>query len=678
MLAFLTIVFAIVCTGYGALQLLRRWTASAELETSEPLELITASALVGLSLWLAANWVLALTHSFTRPALLTVCALFVIAGAIAMLRAWPRLRAYEVERSTGIELVAAIPLLCWTVFAFWRGSILPPLTHDALAYHLPKAVMILRAQRFDYFVAPDTRISHLPANYELLLADVLLGLRSDRLTELIGTVAFILFLLAAGAVAQRWWRTSRAALPAILAVAVAPVVILHSSADKNDLLWGFFALCALLFGARWAAEGRALSFMLLTTALTCGAGTKPQQAAVLLGLAPFLLRRVFADVRKDGRAVLRYGGMAVAAVLWFGVTGGAAYAFNALHESSPLDVQIAAGDSQRPGAVFQWGDWRNVWQFPYLLLTVPFSRFASAVWVPWRGEYWFWPHYEIYFSHYGMLTSLLVLLVPYCVYRFRRVETTRASERFAFTIAALVAFFFTLPVQFRPFGFFAAFPRYLLYILPVIVCWTLVPLDRFALPRFGRHILLAALTILFSWTAIRCARLDQFAPWQFVRWTAERPDSRVPYFSPNRAASIADRLAGPQDQIAIDGSFDTWTYPAYGEHLTRDVRFITSAAEIPETTRWVIIDRSWHAAWGNPQLTDMGKFWRYILKGQPLPADVRVFNELMNDSRFALIFRDKAMNQAVFWRRVPGEAEPKPRTFRFRGERAQDAGRATK
>ena len=681
MLGFAAVVLAILCVGFAVLELLRKRFAAA-FDDTEPLELFTAAALVGGSLWIAANWILALTGLFTRPALLGVTALFGAVALVMLFRLWPRLRSYEIATPAAVQLALIAPLFVWIVFILWRGSVLPPLTHDVLGYHLPKAVMILRAHGFDYFVAPDTRISHLPANYELLLADVLALSGTDRLTEWIGTTTFILFLLATGAVAQRWWRRGLHVIPAIAAVATAPVLILHSGADKNDLLSGLLAVCALLWGARWAAKGGTLPMMLLVTALTTGAGTKPQQAAILVGLAPFLLRRVWREVRESRRALLRLGAIAIAAVLWFGVTGGAAYVYNAVHESSPLEVQIGGGDSgNAPKGVFQWGDWSNLWQFPYLLLTVPFSGVPSAVWVPWKREFWFWPHYEIYFSHFGMLTSLLMVALPYCVYRFGRRGTgadDRGGERLVYSVAALLAFLLTLPVQFRPFGYFGSFPRYLLYVLPAIACWTVAPLFRFTLEgsaarRNAGSAILGGISAFLAFTACRMGQRDQFAPWQFVRWAAANPGTRVVYFSPNRASEIVDRLAGPHDRIAVDGSFDTWTYPAYGAGLTRDLVYLPPSTPgqpvlIPDDARWVIVDRSWSSFWGHPLFTDMGKFWEYRSKGKPTAADLAIYHQLLTDPRFALVYRDDGINQAVFWRRVPGQPAPKPRLMRFHHE----------
>src|SRR5207248_4740499 len=92
-------------------------------------------------------------------------------------------RSFAALRMTGFLLPLRIPVVLWTLSALWKGFVLPPQTHDALAYHLPKAAMIAQAHGFEHFAAPDPRIASLPANYELLLADVLVMSGSDTCTE---------------------------------------------------------------------------------------------------------------------------------------------------------------------------------------------------------------------------------------------------------------------------------------------------------------------------------------------------------------------------------------------------------------------------------------------------------------------------------------------------------------
>ena len=120
---------------------------------------------------------------------------------------------------------------------------------------------------------------------------------------------------------------------------------------------------------------------------------------------------------------------------------------------------------------------------------------------------------------------------------------------------------------------------------------------------------------------------------------------------PNRAASVADHYAGPHDTIAIDGGFDTWTYPAYGAHVSRRVVFIKND-NVPDDAQWVVIDHAYNRVWRN--VPDMGKFWNSVGRGKPAPSEERLQLALERDPRFTEVFYDARLNQAVFRRRGQG------------------------
>jgi hypothetical protein len=585
-----------------------------------PAERALAAAVVGLAIWLAANWLLAIAHLFVRPALITVAVLMALVAAVLR----PR---FGLALGRGLGL--GIPIALWTLFALWKGFVLPPQTHDALAYHLPKAAMIAQAHGFEHFAAPDPRITSLPANYELLLADVLVMSGSDTCTEWLGTLSFLLFLCATAAVAERWWPQHPHRAATALAAAGAPLLLLHSTADKNDLLLGALCVAAIL----WAARGGRVPMLLAVVSLAMAGGLKPTAAAVLIALAPFLLMRW---------RELRLAELAVAAVLAFLLLGGVAWI-----DVFGLNHAGAAGPPAGFESSAKYGDFANVWRVPLLALLVPFEPNPNAVWVPWLHEYWYWPHYEIFFSHYGALVSILAVFAV--IFAFRRNEPNR--ERTIGTIAALAAAALILPMQMRPLGMFAAMPRYVVFVLPVIVCWSVPPL----LELLGRRSPLlaqtfaAALVAFFAVSAFDVALNDRMAPLRFVRWAAQHPGDRHIWFMPNRAASVADRRAGAHDTIAVDGGFDTWTYPAYGAHLTRRVVFIHDDV-VPPAAQWVVIDHAYGRVWRDPNLTDMGKFWNYVGRGKPDPAEVRLQLALERDPRWTEVFYDPRLNQAVFER----------------------------
>ncbi|HEX2061556.1 MAG TPA: hypothetical protein VHK90_12520, partial [Thermoanaerobaculia bacterium] len=598
------------------------------------LERVTAGAVLGAAIWIGASWIFALTHTLTRTSL-WVLAGIVLAAGVACVTRLPRIRV------TARALILLLPVVLWSLFALWRGAVLPPASHDALAYHLPRAVFIARAGGFEHFPAADTRLNAYPANYELLLADVILMSGTDDLTEWLSTAMFALFLLGSAALARRWWRGTSAIPEVVIATATTPILLLHSSAHKNDVMAAAFAVTALLWGARWCARGGRMPMLLLVVSLVLGGGTKPQVAGVMLGLAPFLLARVIRE-RIGIRPILVTGVLALA---FFAIGGAAPYAM--------LLMQNGGGgaSSQSP---FAWGDLENLWQVPILLWLAPFSPNPLGVWVPWRGEYWFWPRYEVFFSHWGVLFSVLVLLIPFGIYAARR-DPNR--ERFTGTMAALVAMAVLLPAEIRPVGFFAALARYLLFIVPVVLVHVVPPLVD-ALRRSTRfralpHFFAALLVAVFAHQAIDYAISDAFTPVAYMRLARAYPGTRQIWFAQTRAGSVVDRLAGPDDVVAVGGSFDTWIHPAFGAKLTREVILLPSnatAADVPARAQWVIVDRSWNALWGNPNLTDMGKFWQYAGHGRATDEDLQLYRQLAADPRFRLVWRDARVNQAVFWR----------------------------
>lgn len=652
MVVFILVAISLVIVATSGLQSLWRKIDPAGAADTGFTELLLAGSLLGISGWLSINWILALTHTLTAPSLWTcVCVLVVVAVAIIVRRAM-LLAGKQISNELLTALVFLVPLALWIVYILWRGVVLPVASHDALAYHLPKAVLLERAGGYEYFAAPDPRISGFGFNYELLLADLLILGKTDAYTEWVGTVSYLLLLLAAAALAERWWRSRPLpTMAAVIATASAPILLLHSGAHKNDLLIAFFGLCALLWGGRWVVQGGRIPMMLLILALGVGFGTKTTIAAFGLALAPFLLYRFVRCVRAGAINVRDLALTAACAALTIVLGGGFYIVVNYLHLSN-----AAAGTSMTRTAgqalIITYGDWHNLWQVPYLLLTIPFSSTPQGVWVPWRNEHWFWPHYEIYFSHYGRLTTLLVLGAPFIAWRFRtKSEASRRRERAVTVAASLLAIAIMLPTVFRPVGFFGAFPRYFAFIVPVIASLVLPPLVG-AVTRRLAYVVLTALTVVFCLEAVTYAEHDRFAPLAYAVWASEHPGTRYIYFNPYRAGSIVDRLAAPEDKIAVDGAYDTWVYPAYGANRTRPVVFLTKGAtpdQVPTDAKWVMIDRSWDKLWSNPNLTDLGQM-KYIGRGTPTVDDVRLINALRRDPRFKLAFENPATNQAVFER----------------------------
>jgi hypothetical protein len=301
--------------------------------------------------------------------------------------------------------------------------------------------------------------------------------------------------------------------------------------------------------------------------------------------------------------------------------------------------------------IIQYGDWSNLWQVPILLLEAPFGK-PNGVWVPWRHEWWYWPRYELFFSNFGVLLTLLVVALPFCVLRYRRqIDDVTRRERTALSSASVIAFFIILPVQFRPIGFFGEFPRYLAFVVPVIAAWLVAPLMRELAGR-AQRLAFILLWLIFGVVAVDVAAHDRFSPFAYAVWASEHPGTRALWFRSLRAALVVDRFAGPHDTVAVDGGFDTWIYPAMGVDRTRRIVFLRPGQPIPHEAQWVMIDRSWSKVWGHPQFRDLGQYWSLAGKGTPTEADTRVLRTLLRDrEHWQLVFYDPGQNQAVFHRR---------------------------
>jgi hypothetical protein len=612
LLGFAILFGAIVATGVVVARLLYRLF---EEETPAGIEVAVAGALIGLSLWLGVNWLLAISLSLTRRNLLMASVGFVIAGCTTL--RWPRR-----FRLAPWTVIAGVAIILWSGFILWRGSIVPPASDDVLAYHLPKAVMIMRAHGHERFDWPDQRLRIFPSNYELLLADVLILSGNDRLTEWIGTASYVGLLAMVALYARRWWGPGLHVTASVLAVAGAPLLLLHSGHDKNDLLTGVLAAGALFWSARWCARGGVVPATLAVLGGVTAVGTKMTAGAVVLGIAPF---GIAALIRRPPRFRVLLVSVILAS-LAFLLCGGWVFVQNAEGGSGDLSYRTGV-----PTAAY--GEWRNLIDVPYLLVRVSLGFDAE---IPWRHERWSWFPYNLYGSHFGPLLGAAFLSLGFCVWRYRSKGVTGARrERAIVTGAALLAFAILLPLVQTPPSAAQATLRYVIFILPVVVAWTLAPLIRSLVahrPGWMPHVALTAILMIFMQEAVQTAMFDTFTPIEQVRWCLDHPDTRRIFWMPNRAESVVDEIAGPHDKIAIHGGEDLWVYPAYGRDLTRTVVYVTALDRIPIDAQWVAID------------------YLPAQDNKPMGPELQLYERMRVDARFRLVYRNERLNQAVFRR----------------------------
>ncbi len=620
------------------------WSSRAE-RAPGIFERLTIVFTIVAAIWLASTWSLALLRALTYTTLLVRATIFGLIAVGLLVRRMRSLRDWRpnIQRGSAIAiLITVLPLSAWTSFMLWRGAIVPPLTHDALSYHLPKAVLFARADGFRYLTELEARQRNIPANYELLLSEWLITQGADTYTEWPSVAFYLMFVIACGAVAERWWNR-RVLVPLVVAMFVAgiPVLLLHSGAHKNDTMLAFFTVAAMVFAGRWLSESHLGSLLLLIASIAMGLGTKPQIAGFAMLLAPFVLVRFVRALRwRTMAAIIVFG------VLAFLLLGGAVYVVNL------IEVKGLVGQTSQSESIISYGDWANLWQGPYVLLAAPFASSAFALPVPWAPHPWFWRRDEIFFSHLGIPFALCAILALFTAHKLARGE--RAYERWVITFAAIGAFALMLPVTFRPHGMFIiSMPRYLLFLVPVVFGWTIAPAVAFARLR-DAYVLFAASIVSFLAYASFTAMNDRFVPLDYVRWAREHPGTRAIPFDQSRAASIVDQVAGPNDKIAADVSYASWVYPAFGAKLTRPVYFIPPGdgpPRIPDDAKWVIVDRGFSIIWEAEGMTDLSVAPGLLQRGHPRAEDLRVRRALLQDPRFELVYVRRGLNQLVFRRR---------------------------
>lgn len=612
------------------------------------------ASLTAGALWFSTTWVLALTGSFTRPALLARLLLLAVAAVAITWRGRRRISAAFATNYTKQDVLlwgtVAVPLILWLVFLLWRAAVIPPVSHDALSYHLPKALFIARDAGYHYMPNLHGSVRTTPVNYELLLAEEILLSGTDRLVEWALLPFYALLLLGAATLAARLRNAGPFAITiVVLATAGIPVALLHSGTIKNDLMVCSLIVAALAMSGRWWAAPDLHAFTMMCVAFGIAVGTKPQAAAIAICVIPFVVWRAVCELRKRGPGFgLLLLGVAVFA---FFALGGAVYAINIANESSLLNARDGSGGSVE---VVPYGDWRNLWQGPYVLLAAPFSWNDQALSVPWSQRPWFWRRYEVYFSSLGSVFAIAVLMIPLLALTPRGDSSLR--ERIAVAVPALSAFVLMLPVGFKPHGLYAiSLPRYALFLAPLLFAIVLPPLVSL-LERRHRGLaaaLVGALLIVFVANVIEYGSEDAFAPIDYVMWASTHKGTRSVPFDPHRAASVADRAAGPADRIAIDAGFGAWIYPAFGARLTRAVELIpegSGAVVIGPDVKWVVVDRAYQIVWGHPQFNDLSEAPTYLLRGKPRELDLRVFNAMAADRHFQLVFYNQKLLQAVFRR----------------------------
>lgn len=636
---------------------------------------------VVLLLWFAIlvgfNWVLAALHLLTAGSLRLGALACAVSGGFLLIQRWRRDPehgkapiAHQLSSSFKkvYEPLENLPPLAYAVMSVAALSLIYVLARslilggsvnefDAVSYHLPKAVEVCRAGTIPHLICGDFRLAYFPWNYELLLADGLLLSPGDRFSFVVPLMAYVGFAASAYALFRKAWpQTSPVDLGlGVLLALSTPILIMHITANKNDLLVVFLQMEVLLWSTLWYLNRDQRSLLLAIISLALFFGTKV--SALFLG--PFLLvmlwrrRSCFTLEALGGpKKALVQGGVVVLVLLALG----AAWPLLNLVWTGKIfgDIASAGGISTFEANVGpRYDSLSNLWRFPVLVFLKPFSSNDLSVWVPWEHRYWFWPTYRLIYGHYGWLCTVLLALLPASLFYHLWKQREAAPFRMLATTGMLAFVAFSLPVRYRVDGLFHGSARYLLCIPVLVLLWTALPLLSWL--REKEHLFVHGVLSLGTVAYFGCQSLiyfqkDETRPFEMVLDTLSPPLQR-PLGS---VAEYLDHVAGPKDSIALDGGYGALFYPIYGARLERPVCFLRTSPRpvaIPDHVKWILIDRSFNMHWSHPGVTSVADFWRPI-KPRPTEEDMAVLRQLAKDPAWRVVYWNPSRNEAVFLRQA--------------------------
>lgn len=283
----------------------------------------------------------------------------VSAGEVsAAARSWAAGLWREIDTSRAAVLALALLTLI-VVVEFVLAVAVTPNGFDALAYHLTRAAYWLQFHSIAQFAHATERQAAFPINAEVIQAWAMMLARGDRTVQLVQWLAGVGSLLVVFSFTRRLGFSRRDGVMTATVAASIPTVIGEASSAQNDLVFAFFAICVLLFGAIAVRDGSKPAGLLTGLAFGLAVGTK----SVALPMIPAFA--VFAVVLsgRDWRRLLVPVAAAVVAVV---LVGGFNYAQNLEKHHS-----VTAAPSQDSLRV------RSAGEVPENAVRIGWSAFAS-------------------------------------------------------------------------------------------------------------------------------------------------------------------------------------------------------------------------------------------------------------------------------------------------------------
>lgn len=247
------------------------------------------------------------------------------------------LGAFCKERKNWFLLILAICVVGVLLLSVVLNYIVPPNNNDALSYHVARIVRWMQQGSTSPWETPFVWQLSFPLNAQLVYLWTLLFTNSDHFIAFIPMIAGLLTSLIIYLLAQELGFSRRNAVFSALIWLTLPVVQLHLTSVRHDLISTWLFLSAFYFFHRWG-KTREFAYLLLSAlALALVVGTNFSIAAYLPGMALMLLLG-FVFYRYSFKQVLQWVGVTLLCFLLF---SSPIYVSNAIYFGSPLGPDAA-------------------------------------------------------------------------------------------------------------------------------------------------------------------------------------------------------------------------------------------------------------------------------------------------------------------------------------------------
>jgi 4-amino-4-deoxy-L-arabinose transferase-like glycosyltransferase len=247
------------------------------------------------------------------------------------------LGAFCKERKNWFLLTLAICVAGVLLLSVVLNYIVPPNNNDALSYHVARIVRWKQQGSYLPWETPFVWQLSFPLNAQLVYLWTLLFTNSDHFIAYIPMLAGLVTSLIIYLLAQELGFSWRNAVFSALIWLTLPVVQLHLTSVRHDLISTWLFLTTFYFFHRWG-KTREFAYLLLSAlALALVVGTNFSIAAYLPGMVLMLLLG-FVFYRYSFKQVLQWGGVTL---LCFLLLSSPIYVSNAIYFGSPLGPDAA-------------------------------------------------------------------------------------------------------------------------------------------------------------------------------------------------------------------------------------------------------------------------------------------------------------------------------------------------